>query len=306
MDFSQVSYTDKSIMYKELDKMVREAKEKNYDYSSELARMNLKLGKASLNFKEFETIARSMNPLITSKNVEFLAELIKEKQSSRISVSTVELSRLLDKIDLNRENLSKFFDKIKAYHEKQGSTPDKTFQEFQNSATNSIGPTELDKMIRNFHYSMEGVDVEMLFMSINGFESDFKISDKQWVSSYNEQIERDTKLKPQTSQRSQNGMEQNLKEIYPILHKLKNAMLKQGIDKLKIILEKERFQSKDGKMTPVQFKAAVRDVMPTLTYMELDELSEKFTSDNMIVTDVPDQYIRESSRFNTSNMSNLT
>lgn len=302
MNIGQASYSDKVAFYKELDKMVRGAKEKSYDYTSELGRFSIKMGKKHLTYSEFETIAKSMNPLIPNKSIEFIADFIKDKAFTRINVPVVDFTRLLDKMDVNRENIYKFFKAVRAYQVKQGSTPEKIFQEFQNSATKSIAPTELDKMIKQLEIEIEGGDKELIFMTINGFEPDFKISDKQWITIANEESERDTKLKPQISNRDQNSMEQNLKEIHPILHKLKEAMVKEGIEKMKVHLEKH-YEPVEGKVTIENFMAAVREIMPTITYMDVSQLSEKLGDGKTIDTEVPDTYIRESSRFHTSSNS---
>lgn len=300
MDISQASSKERSEFYLALDKLVRSAKQKNYNYEDELANLSTKLNKEYMDLRQFETVLKTIDPFVVP-HLELLIKYLKEPEhlhNYRTAIGIVKFKRRLKDMEVSRENLNKVILILKDYIEKNSLTPEKFFHEFYNSRTESIGPMELDKMLDHFKINYTKDERMMLFLTINNFEQDSKISLKQWVETYTNVTKEfsGTKEQEETLTKARE-IDDMLFKVSPIINKFKDALSRAGYEKFKAYLEKNKVKIEEGKITADDFEASSRDILPTLNYLEMIELKKCFEKEGKVNIELPDEFIRECGRF---------
>lgn len=300
MDISQASSKEKSEFYQALDKLVRSAKQKNYNYEDELANLSTKLNKEYMDLRQFETVLKTIDPFVVP-HLELLTKYLKEPEhlhNYRTAIGIVKFKRKLKEMEIARENLTKLILTAKDYIEKNNLTPEKFFNEFYNSRTESIGPFELNKLLDHFKITFTVDEKMMLFLTINNYEQDSKISLKQWVDTYTDITKAFSATKDQEQSLTKaREIDDMLFKVSPIISKFKDAMNRAGYEKFKIYLEKNKVKIEEGKITGEDFETSARDILPTLNYHEMTELKKCFEKDGKVNIEMPDEFIRECSRF---------
>lgn len=289
--------------YRQLDKMVKAAANAHLDYTQKMRECN-RDGRATLDLEQFQTVVKSMDPFIGKPELDLLLQNLRDPTVDRAAVNIVIFSRELDKLAQNTKTLEKFFKAVRQEMNNKGLTIEQFFQNISNSRTQSMAPSDLDKCLKEIKFDQPPEVAKLLFTSLNEFESDFKVSQQQFVKVYEEyNSKHSTGLQPTTS----NPLAMNddtIEKIAPELLKLKEGMFQKGIDRLKIHLQKT-CKVDQGHITSAEFESVLRDILPNLTFRECRQLVETIAKEGKVNIDTPDEFLRESSRFSPNSKSRL-
>lgn len=281
--------------YRQLDKMVKAAQRSQLDYTQLMKDAN-RDGRLTLDIPQFETVVKSMDPLIAKSELTILQDHLRDPSSERFSANIVVFSRELDKMAQNIKLMEKFFTEVNTELTKKGMSIEQFFQTHYNSRTGSMAPTELEKCLKDIKFEQPPVAAKLLFMALNEFESDFKIGQAQFIKLYEEfNSKHSTNLKA-TPSRTVAGKDESIQKIAPELHKLREAMMQANIDRLKVHFQKN-CKIDQGHITQAEFENAIREIMPTITFREISHLCQGLCKEGKVDVELPDEFIRESARF---------
>jgi hypothetical protein len=282
--------------YRQLDKMARAAVKANLNYTMIMKNCN-KDGSLMLNYEQFETVVKTMDPLVSKNEMKILVDLLQIDKTSKIAINLVTFSRELDKMVDNLKVADDFFKAIAEEITKKQMTIEDFFQLHSNSRIEGMTSMDFEKFLGNINFKVNKDAFSFLFRSLNSFDADFKITKDQFVKQFTEfKSKHESSVKQAVSPPS--GLkDDSIEKVAPTFHKLREEMLKSSIENLKAYFLKSCKVEDKSYISKLDFERAIRDIMPTITFKELTQLSETLSNQGRVRIELPDEFLRESIRF---------
>lgn len=290
--------------YRQLDKMAKAAVKANLNYTILMKNCN-KDGSLMLNYEQFETVVKTMDPLISKTDMKVLVDLLQVDKTSKIAINLVTFSRELDKMVENLKLTDDFFKAINEEITKKQVTVEEFFQLHANSRIEGMASMDFEKFLDNIRFKVTKDAFTFLFRSLNSYDADYKITKEQFAKQFNEFKSKNDSLIKQAVSPPSGLRDESIEKVAPIFHKIREEMLKASIDNLKAYFSKLCKVEDKTYISKVDFERSIREILPTITFKELMQLSETLSNQGRVRLELPDEFLRESIRFMPNSKSML-
>ncbi len=226
------------------------------------------------NREQYEDYMNKLDPKITRREIDLIARQFKDPSSDRLYIQGAPLLRFFDDVLQAKDKVLLFVNEISKKLQVKQTTIDKYFDEQeQNGFLNYFN---LQKLISSVNISVNTSEMDKIFMIMNDFDNDRQISKEQFCNMYNREFLR-AKTIGLTTQPSQAIVQttpessEKLKGLVNTFTAIRAGLDNQHVTSVRNFLEKTG-KITDGKIKKEDYEIAIRELSPTIDYIDLDKL----------------------------------